>query len=196
MTSDTELLSALRAGQAEALAPLFETFADRLYGLALGLLRDPSAAEDVVQETFLKALTHAAQFEGRARLETWLYRVAYNASLDRLRRRPTEPLPDEAPGDDEAGPPLPANLADWRATPEAAVLDAEAHAALQAAIGRLPEGLRAVFILRDIDGLSGEAAAEALGLSVGAVKVRLHRARLSLREQLAAYFGQPAGAGS
>jgi RNA polymerase sigma-70 factor (ECF subfamily) len=123
-------------------------------------------------------------------LETWLYRIAYNASLDRLRRKPTDPLP--ADDSDEANIPMPQSFVDWGPSPEGALLKAEAHVTLDTAIAALPPGLRAVFVLRDIEGLTTEATAEALGLSVAAVKVRLHRARLALRERLAGYFGRPA----
>lgn len=189
MSADASLLTALRAGDPAALATLFEARADQVYRLAFSLLRDPAEAEDVVQETFLKAMTRLDQFEGRARLDTWLYRVAYNASLDHLRRRPTEALPEEEP--DEAAPALmPQALVEWSLTPEHHLLDAEARAALDAAAAALPEKLRVVFLLRDVEGLSGEETAEALGLNLGAVKVRLHRARLALRERLSAYFGE------
>jgi RNA polymerase sigma-70 factor (ECF subfamily) len=189
MLANSELLTALRAGDPLALAALFDAHADKLYRLALSLLRDPVEAEDIVQETFVKLMTRLEQFEGRARLETWLYRVAYNASLDRLRRKRSDPLPDDEPEADAESVPMPQSFVDWSATPEAALLGAEAGAALEAAIQQLPESLRAVFLLRDVEGLSTEEAAEALGLSVAATKVRLHRARLALRERLAGYFG-------
>jgi len=188
MPAEPDLLTALRAGDPAALAALFEARADQLYRLALSLLRDPAEAEDVVQETFLKALTRLEQFEGRARLDTWLYRVAYNASLDRLRRRAPEPLPEDEP--EAEGGPLPQVIVEWSLTPENRLLDAEARAMLETAIQALPATLRPVFLLRDIEGLSGEETAEALGLNAGVVKVRLHRARLALRERLSAYFGE------
>ncbi len=190
MLVSSNMLNALRAGDPAALAALFNAHADKLYRLALGLLGDPVEAEDVVQETFVKLITHSEQFEGRARPETWLYRVAYNASLDRLRRKRADPLPDAEAGSDGEGPPMPQSFVDWSTTPEAVLLNAEAGAALVTAIQQLPESLRAVFLLRDVEGFSTEEAAEALGLSIAAAKVRLHRARLALREQLAGYFGQ------
>ena len=188
MPAEPDLLTALRAGDPAALAALFEARADQLYRLALSLLRDPAEAEDVVQETFLKALTRLEQFEGRARLDTWLYRVAYNASLDRLRRRVPEPLPEDEP--EAEGGLLPQVIVEWSLTPENRLLDAEARAMLETAIQALPATLRPVFLLRDIEGLSGEETAEALGWNAGVVKVRLHRARLALRERLSAYFGE------
>ena len=183
-------LDALRSGDPQALAALFEAYADRIYRLALSLLRDPSAAEDIVQETFVSAITHLDRFEGRSSLGTWLYRVGYNASLDWLRRRRDEPLPPDEPGDEGETVPLPRSLVEWTLTPESRQAEGEIAAELDRAIGGLPESLRVVFLLRDVDELSTQETAEALGLTEGAVKVRLHRARLALREKLAEYFGE------
>ncbi len=173
------------------LAEIFDTHADRVYRLALGLLRDPSEAEDVLQQTFLAVLTHLDRFEGRSSLGTWLYRVAYNASMDRLRRHSELPLPEEdgAAAEDESLP-LPKTLINWDFTPEEILMDGEARAALDDAIGRLPETFRVVFMLRDIEELSTADTAEVLGISQSLVKVRLHRARLALREHLASYFAE------
>lgn len=193
MFDDAAALAALQAGDMSALAALFDTHSDRVYRLALGLLHDPAEAEDVVQETFLALLSHLNRFEGRSRLGTWLYRVAYNASMDRLRQRGNVALPADQPDqDDDSGPPLPRTLVAWQLTPEQILLDAESRAALDAAIQKLPTTLRTVFMLRDIEGCSTAETAEVLSISASAVKVRLHRARLILREQLAGYFGKHA----
>lgn len=183
-------LDALRSGSPQALAALFEAYADRIYRLALSLLRDPSAAEDIVQETFVSAMTHLDRFEGRSSLGTWLYRVGYNASLDWLRRRRNEPLPPDEPGDESETVPLPRSLVEWTLTPESKQAEGEMAAELDRAIGELSESLRLVFLLRDVDELSTQETAEALGLTEGAVKVRLHRARLALREKLSDYFAE------
>jgi RNA polymerase sigma-70 factor (ECF subfamily) len=183
-------LDALRSGDPQALAALFEAYADRIYRLALSLLRDPAAAEDIVQETFVSAITHLDRFEGRSSLGTWLYRVGYNASLDWLRRRKDEPLPPDEPGDESDAVPLPRSLVEWTLTPESRQAEGEMAAELDRAIGELSEGLRVVFLLRDVDELSTQETADALGLTEGAVKVRLHRARLALREKLADYFAE------
>jgi RNA polymerase sigma-70 factor (ECF subfamily) len=138
-------------------------------------------------------MSHVSRFEGRSSFGTWLYRVAYNASLDRLRRRTDEPLPpDEPEADSETGEavPLPRSIVDWTTTPERWMSDREVSAELDRAIGELPQSLRVVFLLRDIEGLSTEDTAEALGLTEGAAKVRLHRARLALRERLSVYFAE------
>jgi RNA polymerase sigma-70 factor (ECF subfamily) len=190
MPEDVPSLRALKSGDPAALAALFEAHADKVYRLALGLLRDPAAAEDIVQETFLAALTHLDRFEGRSSLSTWLYRVAYNATQDHLRRREGEPLPAEEPDSEAGEPPMPQALLEWTFTPEQVLADAEAGQQMDLAIGTLPRSMRAVFILRDIEGLSTDETAEALGLSPGAVKVRLHRGRLALRERLSGYFAE------
>jgi RNA polymerase sigma-70 factor (ECF subfamily) len=138
-----------------------------------------------VQEAFLKLMANAGRIEGRSRLATWLYRVAYNASLDRLRAQKREvAVPDEA--DDEATP-RPNLLVDFSLSPEDMLRDTELRGALDAAIAALPPGLRAAFLLRDVEGLSTADAAEALSITETNLKVRLHRARLALRERLSAF---------
>lgn len=190
MPDDSSLLQALQTGDNSAFSTLFETYADKLYRLSIGLLQQAEEAEDVVQETFIKAITHLDQFEGRSNLGTWLYRVAYNASLDRLRQRVEDPFPDESIyGEDELWLPMPEVLVEWH-TPEELLIDEQDHQFLDQAISRLPQTLHTVFVLRDIDELSTAETAEILGLSVSAVKVRLHRARLELRETLAVYFAE------
>jgi RNA polymerase sigma-70 factor (ECF subfamily) len=184
MKTDPQL-AALRDGDDVALTALFESYADRIYRLAEGLLHDAAEAEDVVQESFVKALTNLDRFEGRSGIGTWLYRVAYNTAMDRLRKRGRATLAYE--GDAVA---LPHSLVDWSSTPEEQLLDNEARTALDTATDTLSAPLRAVFLLRDVEGLSTSDAAEALGISESAAKVRLHRARLQLRERLSEYFSE------
>lgn len=178
-------LEALKRGDPGCLGEFFDLWGDRLYGLALRLLGDPAGAEDVVQEAFLKLMANAGRIEGRSRLATWLYRVAYNASVDRLREQKREvPVPEES---DDAALPMPSLLVDFSLSPEELLGDAELRGALEAAIASLPPGLRAAFLLRDVEGLSTADAAEALSLTPANIKVRLHRARLALRERLSAF---------
>jgi RNA polymerase sigma-70 factor (ECF subfamily) len=178
-------LEAMKRGDPGCLAPFFDAWADRLYGLALRLLGDPAGAEDVVQEAFLKLMAGASRIEGRSSLSTWLYRVVYNASLDRLyEQKRVLPVPDE---DDEAPVPVPSVLVDLRFSPEELARDAELARALDQAIGVLPPLLRAAFLLRDVEGLDTAQAAEALGVTETNLKVRLHRARLLLRERLSEF---------
>jgi RNA polymerase sigma-70 factor (ECF subfamily) len=187
--TEQQLLAALRDRDPEAFAFLFDTYSDRVYRLAAGLLADDDEAEGVVQETFLRLFERLDSFEGRSTLGTWLYRVAYNLSMDRLRRRrPTLSLD----GDGEDSLPEVTNLADWRDAPERFLSAEEMSAELGRAIAALPETLRAVFMLREVEGLATDECAQVLGITAGAVKVRLHRARLLLRERLAATFAEQA----
>jgi len=124
-------LTALQAGDPAAFEQLFEAYADRLYRLAFGLLGDPAAAEDVVQESFLALVKGVSSFEGRASLSTWLYRVAYNASIDRLRRRPEEPLPPDEPDEDLETAAIPQAFVDWDLTPEQMLANAEVRQQLE-----------------------------------------------------------------
>jgi RNA polymerase sigma-70 factor (ECF subfamily) len=189
LQNDADLLRAIRAGDPSACTAVFETYADRIYRLALGLLKNPAEAEDVVQETCLKGLTRLKGFEGRSSIGTWLYRVAYNASADRLRRKEENPLPTEdGDAEDELPLPMPQNFVEWQ-TPEAFLEGAEEQQLLAEAVGNLPQALHTVFLLRDIEGLSTAETAEVLGIGEPLVKVRLHRARLLLREKLALNFG-------
>ena len=188
MTDDLSILRALKAGDTQALSLLFEQYADSIYRLALRLVQEPEAAEDIVQETFLKTLTRLQSFEGRAKLSTWLYRVAYNASLDYLRARQTLSFPiDQDTAEESEAAPMPEVFVEWE-TPESILLDGESLELLDRAIRSLPHSLQIVFVLRDIEGLSTDETAEILTLKAGTVKVRLHRARLALRERLSTYF--------
>jgi RNA polymerase sigma-70 factor, ECF subfamily len=187
MLNEQELLSALRNRDADAFAILFETYSDRIYRLAVGLLEDETEAEGVVQDAFMRLFEKLDQFEGRSKLGTWLYRVAYNLCQDRLRkRRPVSSLAMDI--DDDEAIPIPAIYVDWSQVPERYLSEAEITAELDRAIATLPSKLKAVFMLREIEGLSTKECAEVLEISDSAAKVRLHRARLLLREQLAMYF--------
>jgi RNA polymerase sigma-70 factor, ECF subfamily len=181
-------LDALRAGDRAEFARLVESYSGMIYRLAVKMLEDAQDAEDVLQETFIKAYRGLAAFDGRSSLSTWLYRIAANESLMALRRRKNAPASlDEAwDGQPEQEP---QQIVDWRSLPEDELLSTEGRAYLDRAIDALPPSLRVVFLLRDIEGLSTQETGEALGLSTEAVKTRLSRARLRLREQLTSYYG-------
>jgi RNA polymerase sigma-70 factor, ECF subfamily len=159
-----------------------------VYNLALRMMGSPQEAEEVLQETFISAFRSVDRFEGRSQLGTWLYRIAYNAALMRLRKRqiPTSSIDEPMIGDE--GEELPRQLIDWTGLPDDVVLNNELRRVLDQAVEELSPTLRSVFVLRDIEGLSTAEVAEALGLTETNVKVRLHRARLALREQLTSYF--------
>jgi len=188
----TELsVEALRAGDREEFSRLVDAYSGRIYRLAIKMLSIPTDAEDVLQNTFLKAFQHLKDFEGRSSLSTWLYRIASNEALMMLRKqRPEITLSDSAPEDDDNSDYFPAQFTDWCCLPEDEFLSAESQVALDDAVQQLPETQRIVFVLRDIEGLSIQETSEALNLSVAAVKTRLLRARLRLREELSVYYGE------
>ena len=189
MDNDIELVHAAQRGDQRAFTQLVEKYEARVYNLARKMMRDPQDAEDVLQETFISVFRHLKKFQGDSSFSTWLYRIATNASLMKLRGRKTPPFSLDEPVDSEGGDSaLPREIVDWGITPEEALLSGEVRAQMDAAVDELPESLRAVFALRDIEGLSGQETAEVLSLSVPNVKTRLHRARLLLRESLSAYF--------
>jgi RNA polymerase sigma-70 factor (ECF subfamily) len=188
-TSQDISLEALQAGDRSEFARLVDAYSTQIYRLALKMLGSEQDAEDVLQNTFMKALQSIDSFEGRSSLSTWLYRIAVNEALMLLRRqKPTIPVAMDYE-DDEDELPHPAQFTDWCCLPEEDLLSSESKKHLDIAIRRLPEKLRVVFLLRDIEGLSIRETGEALGLTETAVKTRLLRARLNLREQLSSYFG-------
>jgi RNA polymerase sigma-70 factor, ECF subfamily len=174
---------------------LMGRYSGRVYRLAFGITRSQGDAEEVVQDVFLQMVLKGTGFEGRAALSTWIYRVTTNLSLNKCRgkRRELETsLEDYLPtyradGHREGERSL--LVRDWSNTPEQELLSGEARRILNDAIDRLPEHYRAVLILKDVEELSNDEVAEVVGDSVGAVKTRLHRARMALREQLTRQLG-------
>lgn len=188
LTEDDIDLEALRAGDKEAFAQLVDLYADRLYNLALKVMGDPFEAEDVLQEAFISAYKAIDSFEGRSQLGTWLYRITYNAAMMRLRKKRPDTVSIDKPVRLNNGDMVPRQFFDWCCLPERDLMSAEALAHMEDAIQQLSETLRPVFVLRDIEGLSTAETAEVLDISESAVKSRLHRARLFLRERLSEYF--------
>jgi RNA polymerase sigma-70 factor (ECF subfamily) len=182
-------LDALRSGDRAEFARLVEAYSGYIYRLGLKMLRNEQDAEDVLQETFIKAYRYLPDFEGRSKLSTWLYRIATNEALMLLRRQ-RDLLSVDAPYNDAEKLQEPLQIVDWCCLPEAELMSEEARLYLDTAVGELSDALRVVFILRDIDGLSTRDTAEVLDLSESAVKTRLSRARLKLRELLTQYYGE------
>ncbi len=181
-------LQALKAGDRAEFSRLVDLYSGSLFRLALRILGDPQDAEDVLQETFLKAYRALPSFEGRSSLSTWLYRIVTNEALMVIRRgKPDLLWADEEEENSEAI--SPSLFVDWGALPEQELLSHEVKQFLDQAVQQLSANLRIVFLLRDVAGLSVKETAEQLGLSEVAVKTRLLRARLRLREELSAYFG-------
>jgi RNA polymerase sigma-70 factor, ECF subfamily len=153
------------------------------------MVGNPLDAEDVLQETFIKAMRALPDFEGRSSVSTWLYRIAVNEALMLIRKRRPDLVSIEEPGnEDDEDQRDSLQIVDWCCLPEKELMAVETRKAMDKAAQNLSPALRAVFVLRDIQGLSVHETAEALNLSEMAVKTRLSRARLQLRQELSTYF--------
>ena len=165
-------------------------YATKVFGLALNLTRNRQDAEEVLQDVFLTVVQKIESFRGEAKLSTWIYRIATNTALMKLRKRPkiqTIPLEEElGPAMTEEGV-IAERVRDWTRLPPEELERKELAQRIEQAIGQLPPEYRSVFVLRDVEGLSAEEACEVLNLSVAALKSRLHRARLFMRKQLTDY---------
>lgn len=183
-------IDALKAGDRAEFSRLVESYSANIYRLALKILNDRQDAEDVLQETFLKAYRHLKNFDGRSKVSTWLYRIATNEALMILRRQKPGvfSIDDSWNGGEEEKEPL--QIVDWCCLPEKELMSSEVREHLDEAIGQLTYPLRMVFLLRDVEDLSTAETAEILGLSETAVKTRLSRARMRLRQELTKYFGE------
>jgi len=183
-------LQALQSGDPEEFSRLVDTYSGKIFRLAIKMVIQQQDAEDILQETFAKAYRGLKTFDGRSKLSTWLFRIATNEALMVLRRKHPEFVSIDEPGENEAGEQEPIQIVDWCCLPENELLSEESRSKLDEAVQKLPESLRVVFLLRDINDLSTHETSEVLGLSDTAVKTRLSRARFRLREELSAYFGE------
>lgn len=180
--SDADLIAAHLAGERAAFDEIVDRYERRLYAVALRMCGDVETARDVTQEVFITALRSLKSFRGEARVSTWLHRVAVNASLDRLRRRQRRPeLPLEQGGERAGASP----------DPEEAAVASERAVAVRHAVAALAPEFRAAVVLHDLQGLDYAEVAEALGIPLGTVKSRLHRARLELARALGHLRDQP-----
>ena len=187
MTEEPQLLIKLRERSPAAFQQLFSAYSDKIYRLAVSILENEDDAEDIVQEVFTRFFENLDRFEGRSKIGTWLYRVAYNASIDRLRKYRSRPVAElDISFEDEI--PLPDEISDWSESAGTVFDQQEIRQKLEDAIQSLPETLRVVFLLRDVEELSTLDTANILEITPGAVKVRLHRARLLLRDTLSGIF--------
>lgn len=182
-------IAALQEGDRTEFARLVETYSGQIYRLALKMLQNQQDAEDILQETFIKAYRSLPNFEGRSSLSTWLYRIGTNEALMFLRRKRPDQISVESPSDDDVEQ-APLEIVDWCCLPEGELMSSEARANLERSAAALPETLRVVFLLRDIEGLSTRETADVLDISETAVKTRLSRARLRLREMLSVYYSK------
>jgi RNA polymerase sigma-70 factor (ECF subfamily) len=188
VTDEMALVHAAKRGDLEAFSQLVNRYDRNIFRIAQHITHNEEDAQDVVQDAFLKAYQNLEQFQENSKFYTWLVRIAVNEALMKLRKRRTDRTVslDEDVETEEGS--MPREVADWSPNPEQLYGQSELGDILRKTVQGLPPGFRTVFVLRDVEGLSTEETAEMLGLSVPAVKSRLLRARLQLRERLARYF--------
>ncbi|HOK46999.1 MAG TPA: sigma-70 family RNA polymerase sigma factor [Bryobacteraceae bacterium] len=185
---EAALVAQAQRGDVEAFTELVNRYEGGIFRLARHITQNPEDAEDVLQETFLKAYEHLEDFQGNSKFYTWLVRIAVNQSLMKLRKRKSDASVSLDEPFDTGEENLAREIAVWDPNPELLYSREEIRAILEKAVESLPPAFRAVFALRDIEELSTEETAAVLNLSVPAVKSRLLRARLRLREKLTRYF--------
>ena len=184
---DEDLVRIAQAGENRAFDELIRRYKDKVYRLAYKILRHEEDAAETLQDAFLSAFRGLKNFKAESTFSTWLYRVATNAALMKYRKRRDHHVSLEQ-SQSPYGDAEPLALPDWSAEPLEELLDAETREVMEEGIGRLPDDLRTVFVLRDVEGLSNAEVAQVLDISVAAVKSRLHRARIGLRDRLNRYF--------
>ncbi len=193
VATDEELVARARAKDFGAFEQLLDRYEDKIFRLAYRFVRNETEAKEILQDTFLSIWRKLDSFKGDAQFSTWLYRVAANAALMRLRaqKRHPEVSTEDLPIDflDNYGH-LPPAGENWAKRPDDELQSEELRRHIQAAVDELPEIYRTVFLIRDVEGLSTEETAEVLQISIPTVKTRLHRARLALRETIGRYFDQ------
>jgi RNA polymerase sigma-70 factor (ECF subfamily) len=185
---ESELVSRAREGDARAFSDLVRRYEGKIFRLAQHVTQNREDAEDVLQETFLKAYEHLDQFQGNSKFYTWLVRIAVNQGLMKLRKRKTDKSVSMDDTIDTGEDTVVREIAAWDEDPEQQYSREELNRILDSAVQSLAAPYRSVFLLRDVEELSTEETAEILELSVPAVKSRLLRARLQLREKLTRYF--------
>src|SRR5215471_8143367 len=191
--TDQELVARARAKDFAAFEELLDRYEDKVFRLAYRFVRNETEAQEILQDTFLSIWRKLDTFKGDAQFGSWLYRVAANTALMRLRaqRRHPEVSTEELPAGylDTFGA-LPPTGDNWAKRPDDELQSDELRRHIQSATDALPEIYRTVFLLRDVEGLSPEETAEILDISVPTVKTRLHRARIALRDTITAYFNK------
>jgi RNA polymerase sigma-70 factor (ECF subfamily) len=182
--NELQMIAAVLAGDHPQFHELIRPYERSVYAMAFSFLRNEADAEDAAQDAFLKAFRNLASFRGDAKFGTWLVSIVLNEARSRLRRKSSVKIESLDEDPDEPGHISPALLRDWREIPSEALERQEVKLLLQEAVTSLPDIYREVFLLRDVEELSTLEAAETLGISVAALKVRLHRARIMLQKNL------------
>lgn len=188
LNGDVALVERVRNGDTAAFNELVNRYERKVFRLARNITNSQEDAEDVLQETFLKAYSHIGGFQGNSKFYTWLVRIAVNESLMKLRKRKSDRTVSLDEGIDTGEEVVVREIAVWDGDPEQRYSQQEIRAILEEAVASLRPAFRSVFVLRDIEELSTEETADALDLSIPAVKSRLLRARLQLREKLTRMF--------
>jgi len=191
---DAPLVVASRAGDATAFEQLVSRYDRKLFRIAYHIVHNADDARDVVQDTFIKVFQNISRFQCQAKFSTWLYRIVVNQSLMEVRTKRGKPAPVELSlnGDEEEGQ-LPIDFRDWKPNPEEQYTESELRELLARLLQELRPALRVVFIMHDIEGQPLQEIADALDLTLSAVKTRSLRARLHLREQLTIHFKREIG---
>lgn len=184
-----DLVRRVKEGDEDAFTDMVNLYSDRIYNLALRILRRTDDAADVLQETFIKVFEKIDTFDGRSDFFTWLYRIATNLSLMKLRKDKRTILSDEDI-EQQFDRPDTTTIHEWQSRPLKEMLSLEFRRHLDEAVDSLPEIYRSVFILRDLENLSIKETSKILGITETNVKVRLKRARMYLREKLAKYMDE------
>ncbi len=192
LRDESRMIASILAGDAHLFHELIRPYERRVYAMALSFLRNEADAEDATQETFLKAYRNLASFRGDAKFGTWLVSITLNEARSRIRRRDAIKIESLDEPNDEEGRTSPALLRDWKEIPSEALERKEIRQLLYKAVTALPSIYREVFQLRDIEQMSVNEAAAALGITISSVKVRLHRARMMLQKALAPQLQQMA----
>jgi len=187
---DAALIRAINAGETDRFYELVQRYQQALYNFGLRICGQPADAEDMVQDTFLNVFRYLKDFRFESQFKNWLYRIAMSVCIKRRRRSKFAPerelsLDEFLPGDENT---VASETPSWAREPLDRLLDEELAGRIEQAILALPETYRPVIVLRDLEGFSTEETAQILNLTPGNVKVRLHRARLFIREQLKDYF--------
>jgi len=185
---EAAVVAQARLGDATAFSELLRRYEGKIFRLAMHITQNREDAEDVLQETFLKAYEHLDQFQGQSKFYTWIVRIAVNQALMKLRKRKSDRSVSLDDTIDTGEDTVAREIAGWDENPEQQYSREELSRILGGAVEDLAPIYRAVFVLRDIDELSTEETADALGLSIPAVKSRLLRARLQLRDKLTRFF--------
>ncbi len=181
-------IKALKEGDRSEFIRLVEEYSGMIFRLALKILNDKQDAEDVLQETFIKAFQHIPAFKGNSSISTWLYRIATNEALMMIRKRKPETGSVRIEEFEDQDDKEPIQIEDWCCLPEEELLSSETKEYLDVAIQNISNKLKVVFLLRDVEGLSVRETAEVLEISEASVKTRLSRARMRLRQELSKYF--------